>query len=139
MADEVMMPVPTIDALRQSEVAAMRQISDVLSFQGRTMEKLVDRVEQLRDKVIQIEAQGLKSSIQELRIDFEKCMREIKAAQEADVVQLRVDLKEANGRIEANARSIERIRGIFLPLAVLGSAFLAFVGEYAANTMTFHH
>lgn len=148
-SDEIMTPVPTVEALRQAEVLAMRQISDNLGAQNRVIEKLVERVEDVRDKVIALEAQELKSLILAVKADLAKEIADGREHHDRDLKSLRDELERTEAELAAsintvresahtNARAIAGLKGVFMPLMSAGAAILAAIAGTLASLFIAH-
>lgn len=106
MPDEVLMPVSKPDALVQAEIHAIRQVSDVLAAQTRAVERLGEKVDDVRERVIRIEEQQTNK-----RLD----------AQGIEVDKLKI--------------AMARLHGLFLPVGTLGAAVLGGAGVFLINKL----
>ena len=60
-----------------AEIHALRQISDLLAAQTRQMEKLTDKVDDVRERVIALEMSGYDDRLKSLKVDLEAAKRQI--------------------------------------------------------------
>jgi hypothetical protein len=63
---EVMMPVTKPDALQHIEITVLRQIGDNIAAQTRRLETLSDKVDDVRERVIRIEASKTEKQVEKL-------------------------------------------------------------------------
>lgn len=81
--DEVLTAVPTADALKLAEIQAMRQLADAVSAQSRqhieqtavqtrALEKLAEKVDDVRERVISLESSGYDKRLEALKVTQEK-------------------------------------------------------------------
>lgn len=64
--EEVMMPMPKQEALTQIEITVLRQLGDNIAAQTRHLEALGDKVDDVRERVIRIEAQETEKRVEAL-------------------------------------------------------------------------
>lgn len=64
--DEVMMPIPEQAALTQIEITVLRQIGENIAAQTRRLEALSDKVDDVRERVIRIEAIKTEKRVEDL-------------------------------------------------------------------------
>jgi hypothetical protein len=143
MPDAALTTLPPVDAHRQAEILAMRQLSDNLAQLNKSVATLAGDMREVRDRVLRIEAQELKVAIGEVRADV---VREIGGlrrdlAREIEAVRRDHDsrLSGLESRTGEHATSIARLKGMVIPLASIGSALgaglLAFVSQLVANLL----
>ena len=77
MSDEIMMPVPKGEAVQMAEIHALRQISDNLAAQTRQLEKLGDKVDDVRERVIALEMSGFDKRLEAIKSDMDVLKRDI--------------------------------------------------------------
>ena len=120
--------MPSHDALIQSQIQAMRSMSDQMAQMGRTVERLANDVQTTRDGVIELKAQDLKATILSVRAEAMGAVEKLRGDHDADISALRKDheasIKEVAGKADANSRSITWLRGFLLPVSVVASAAL---------------
>jgi len=63
---EVMMPVPPAQALQHIEITVLRQMGDNIAAQTRNLEALTGKVDDVRERVIRIEARETEKHVEEL-------------------------------------------------------------------------
>lgn len=66
MTDEVMMPMRPPEALQHIEITVLRQLGENISAQTRHLETLSGKVDDVRERVIRIEAQQTEKRVEEL-------------------------------------------------------------------------
>ncbi len=77
MSDESTSPHHKPDIVQMAEIHALRQISDLLSAQTRQIEKLTDKVDDVRERVIALEMSGYDDRLKALKVDLETAKRQI--------------------------------------------------------------
>jgi uncharacterized coiled-coil protein SlyX len=122
---EVFTAVQTSDALRQTEIQALRQLSDSIAVLNRTVDNLSTDVRSVRETVIKLEAQELKASINSIRIEFEKILREGRAGHDKRATEHEKRMEALETRANAGEVAMARLRGVLLPLAVLGTSLMS--------------
>lgn len=90
------------DVLQHTEILVLRQISDGLATTNRHLETLTGSLHDVRERVIRIEAQEVSKRLGDICDDVEENGKRC-------------------GKLEVE---FARFRGLFLPLAVAGSALL---------------
>ena len=75
--DEVMTPVSTHEALSLAEIHVLRQISDNLASQGRQLERMNEKVDDVRERVIGLEKSGYDKRLEALKGDLTKALERI--------------------------------------------------------------
>lgn len=141
---EIITSLPSHDALIQSQIQALRSMSDQMAQMGRVVERLANDVQTTRDGVVRLEAQDLKATILALRTEALGAVDKLRVDHDADIDALRrevnADVKEVAGKAEVNSRSISFMRGVLLPLSVFGSAALTGLVTWLATVFgTGHH
>lgn len=138
---EVMTNVPTSDALRQAEILAMRALTEQIAQLGRGLEALSNDMREVRDKVIKIEAQELRTAILEIRSELRETIGELRIEHDKRITDVKDDLEKRVDGLEKDrtehAAAIARIRGMIIPVTALASSLLAgalaFGSQLAAN------
>lgn len=64
--DEVMMPVTKPQALQQIEIQVLRQISDTLVAQGKSLTTMTERLHDVRERLIRIESQEMSKKLEQV-------------------------------------------------------------------------
>lgn len=67
---QLMMPAAPSEAWQQAQVLAMRQLGDLMSAQTKRIEGLGEAVQDVRDRVIRMEAQEINKSVESLRAEL---------------------------------------------------------------------
>lgn len=65
-ADEVMMPMSSPAALQHIEITVLRQMGDNIAAQTRHLESLSNKVDDVRERVIRIEARETERTVESL-------------------------------------------------------------------------
>lgn len=147
---DVLMTMPTSDALRQAEILAMRSLSDNMGILTRSVERLSADMREVRDKVIAFEAQELKEVIGGLRTDLLDAVKALRSDHEKRLDALERELPEAIDGLRADhvkkidtlkdqhvglSERFAKFQGVFLPLGVLAASLLsgalAFLTQFA--------
>jgi anti-sigma factor RsiW len=76
-AGEVMMPVPTPEALHGIEITVLRQMGDNIAAQTRAMEKLTSKIDDVRERVIRLEAQKTHEEVAAIQLKLEAALSRI--------------------------------------------------------------
>lgn len=90
-SEEVMMPTATAEAMRLAEIQAMRQLADSVTQQSkqfsthmeaqtRVMEKMTDRLEDVRERVIALEQGGYDKRLEAVKAALEKLQTKFEAS-----------------------------------------------------------
>lgn len=64
--DEIMMPIPKAEAQTMAEIHAMRGLTDAVSALGRQVERMNAKVDDVRERVIKLEAREYERQIEGL-------------------------------------------------------------------------
>lgn len=126
-SDEVMMPTATAEAMRLAEIQAMRQLADSVTQQSkqfsthmeaqtRVMEKMTDRLEDVRERVIALEQGGYDKRLEAVKASLEKLQTETNA--ERKVLEGRVNTLESQRDMAKGAVSFWEWLGKNVPLLV---------------------
>lgn len=102
--DQVMTPVATSEAMRLAEVQAMRQLADAVAQQSRqftshmdaqtrVLEKMSERLDEVRERVIALEMSGYDKRLEAVKLDLEKLQTASDA--ERKVLEARVNTLES--------------------------------------------
>lgn len=67
MSDEVMMPRKTSDALEQSHILALRQISDGLAQTNRLLERQANKLQEMHDKMVKVESLEIVTKFKDMK------------------------------------------------------------------------
>lgn len=118
---EIMMSMPSHDAVVQAQTQTMRAMSDQMGMLVKVVDRLASDVQITREAVIRLEAQDLRASIAAVR------------------TETFTEIEKVETMAQTNARAISRLQGIFLPLGVLGAGALTYLGQLLANLSTGHH
>lgn len=78
-AGEVLMPVPNADALQQVEIHVLRQMGDNIAAQTRSLERLTTKVDDVRERVIRLEAQKTGEEVAALQKRLDTALSRIDA------------------------------------------------------------
>jgi replicative DNA helicase len=76
-AGEVMMPVGQADALQQVEIHVLRQMADNIAAQTRSLERLASKVDDVRERVIKLEAQKTHEEVAAIQLKLDAAMTRI--------------------------------------------------------------
>lgn len=76
-AGEVLMPVPAADALRGVEITILRQIGDNLAALTRSLERQNNKLDDVRERVIRLEAQKTHEEVAAITLKLETAMTRI--------------------------------------------------------------
>lgn len=75
--DEVMMPVPKPEAVSMAEIHAMRGLTDAVSTLARQVERMNAKVDDVRERVIKLEAREYERQIEGLNERLTAALRRI--------------------------------------------------------------
>lgn len=70
MTDEIMMPVPKAEAVSLAEIHAMRQLTDAVSTLARQMERYGEKLDDVRERIIRIEAKNHERAIEAIQTEL---------------------------------------------------------------------
>lgn len=76
-AGEIMMPVTATEAARGIELTILRQMGDNIAAQTRAMEKLSGKVDDVRERVIRLEAQKTHQEVEAIQAKLESALTRI--------------------------------------------------------------
>lgn len=111
--------------LQHAEILVLRQISDGLAQTNRQLGAISDHVTDVRERVIRIEAQEMAKKIDQ-----------VERVAEAGRALLHTRTDGACDRIAKLELSMARYQGLFIPLAILGSALLSGAASVMINLVT---
>ncbi len=111
-SDEIMMPVAKPDALAHAEIHALRQISDNLTAQTRQIERMNEKLDDVRERVIALEQSGFDRRLESLKGTLDKFELSIKA-----------DLKAIETRVDKMESAQDQVRGAVTFWSWLGKNF----------------
>lgn len=155
---EVMMPVPNEAATRMVEMQVLGQIRDSLVALQTEVRDQGKVAADTRERVIKIEAKDVEAEVRSLAravegnksyygAEIEKIrllqaaeVEKVRLAYTAEIEKLRQERLKAQAEYETRLKLIElefaKFKGLFVPLSIVGSAFL--VGVAAAMLRVMH-
>ncbi|MBU2233202.1 MAG: hypothetical protein KKG69_18200 [Alphaproteobacteria bacterium] len=77
MSDEIMTPVTKPEAVSMAEIHAMRQLTDAVSALGRQVERMNSKVDDVRERVIKLEAREYERQIEGLNDRLSDALKRI--------------------------------------------------------------
>lgn len=125
--DEVLMPVPKADALQHIEIQVLRQISDNLSSQGAALTLLTSSMQDVRERLIRIEAQDVTKRIE--MVEAQGLAGRAHLTSQIEAACVRINTLEASQDRRNGALSLVEWLSKYAPWLLAGvAAFVAGIG-----------
>lgn len=117
-----MMSVPTTDAMKLAEIQAMRQLSDAvvqqsrqfsehMGVQTRVLEKLSDKVDEIKERVQGLEMSGFDKRIEALKTSHEKTETALRTAHEKSEAAQKLLIERLELRVNQLESERDHVKG----------------------------
>lgn len=120
---EVLTSMPTLEALMQAHIHALRQVGDNMERMDRRFEGMANKVEQLTESVIGLEKSGYDQRLASLKVDLEKV--QAKHVLDLEKVQTQVDVLKSQRDQALGAMSLTGWLTKYAPWLLAGIAAFA--------------
>ncbi len=102
--EEIMMPVPKPEAVSMAEIHAMRQLTDAVGTLTRQIERMNAKVDDVRERVIKLEARDYERKIDDLKARLEGAAQD--HVRQIEGLQGRIDALESSRDKQSGAMGV---------------------------------
>ena len=139
---ETLMPLPTTEALQQSNILVLRQMSEAQDRVAKAVDKLADKVDSVQTDVTAMKAQNAMAAVEKLDAKVERYATECETSQAKTESLLerykaeQVVLSTAHQvQLEALRLESARWKGIFLPVSIMAAGATSAFGAWLITRM----